>query len=103
MDQAQALLHAQSIWGAGNYNAKVQRVGRKFRVGRHNSKRSWILGEGASWEEAFMNYWESTLNYRLRVYALSPATARGLLSDSDFHAQNSKIRDALDKGEVPII
>lgn len=101
MNEQDALKYAQSIWGAGQWNAKVKKVGRKHQIGRHNSKRSWILGEGATWEEAFRAYWIDILDYRQRVYANSPAAARGCLTDKEFHEHNAEVQQALDEGRLP--
>jgi hypothetical protein len=100
MNEQEALLYAQSIWGAGQWNAKVKKVGRKHQVGRHN-KGSWVLGEGPTWEDAFRAYWIDILDYRNRCYSVSPAAARGSLSDDEFHVSNAKIQKALDENKLP--
>jgi len=61
MTENEALKYAQAIWGDGQWNARIKRVGRKYQVGRHMSKSSWILGEGSSWEEAFRTYFVESL------------------------------------------
>ena len=103
MNEKDALKYAQSIWGAGQWNAKVKKVGRKYRVGRHMTKCSWILGEGTSWEEAFRAYWIDILDYRRRVYANNPAAARGFLTAKEYHESNAKIQKALDANELPVV
>lgn len=100
MNEQDALKYAQSIWGAGQWNAKVKKVGRKHKVGRHN-KGSWILGEGLSWEEAFRAYWLDILAYRKRTYACNPAVARGFLSDVEFHERNAYIEKSLNENTLP--
>jgi hypothetical protein len=102
MTDNEALLYAQSIWGAGPYNAKVKRTGRKFQVGRHMSKCPWVLGEGASWEEAFRAYWIEILEERRKEYTCSPANPRGLLTAAEYQEHIVKIQDALDKGQLPV-
>jgi hypothetical protein len=102
MNDQDALKYAQSIWGAGQWNAKVKKVGRKHQIGRHN-KGGWILGEGATWEEAFREYWIDILDYRKRVYANSPVAARGSLTDSEFHQSNAEIQAALDANTLPVM
>jgi hypothetical protein len=65
------------------------------------SKRSWILGEGVSWEEAFRNYFLDILDYRQRVYANNPANARGFLTEEEYQANNAQIQQALDENRLP--
>ena len=103
MTEPEALLYAQSIQGDGPYNAKIKRVGRKYQIGRYQSKCSWILGEGASWEEAFRAYWIDILQYRHAIYSNNPVNARGFLSEGKYQAQNIMIQKALDENKLPVV